>query len=336
MTKTIKIGIIGCGGIAGRHVQWFLACPECEITALCDISLEATSRRADEIRQLRPGCHIHSTTDHRELLSVPELDAVAVLLPHALHYPVAMDALQSGKHVLIEKPMVTETAHALNLIEAADRHGRLIGIAYQRSYMSEYQYVRRMVETGELGEIQFVSAHLEQSWYSHFGSAGSGDSWRERPEETGGGQLTDCGSHTLAALLDVTRLVPEEAFAFVEKCDLQVDVNTAAAIRFTNRAVGSLSIGGFGHSVTEVLRIVGDKRSARIFFRTVHEQSLEVDGEMIDAKAKMPGSTPNANFIDAIHGAAEIQANAELGLRVAKLTDALYISAAEHRPVAID
>jgi len=80
---------------------------------------------------------------------------------------------------------------------------------------------------------------------------------------------------------------------------------------------------------------VGDKKSARIFFRTVREQALEVDGKIVDAKSEISVSTPNANFIDAIRTGAEVRANANLGLRVAQLTEALYASAAEHRPVAI-
>ena len=151
----------------------------------------------------------------------------------------------------------------------------------------------------------------------------------------GGGQLVDTGSHTIAAMLDVTGLVPKEAFAYVETDGLPVDLNTAGVVRFTNNAVASVMIGGFGHKVTEVLRVVGDKKSARIFFRTVREQALEVDGEIVDAKSASPGSTPNANFVDAILNGADVSANANLGLRVAQLTEALYQSAAEHCPVTI-
>jgi predicted dehydrogenase len=335
MTEQVKVGLVGCGAIAGRHVGWFLAKPECEISALCDVSTDAMAGCAQAVRDLRPDANICLTGDHRELVSLPDLDAIAVLLPHNLHYGVGMAALEAGKHVLIEKPMVTSSAHARALVQTAAKQGKLIGVGYQRSYISEYQYVRRMVESGELGEIRFVSAHLEQGWYEYFCGPKSGDSWRKRAGEAGGGQLVDTGSHTVAAMLDVTKLVPQEAFAFIDRRDLSIDVNTAAVVRFTSGAVGTLCIGGYGHSVTEVLRVVGEKRSARIFFRTVHEQSLEVDGEVIDAKSEIPASSPNADFIDAILGKTRIQSDGMLGLRVAQLSDALYCSAAENRPVVI-
>jgi predicted dehydrogenase len=336
MSQVVTIGLIGCGGIAGRHIQWFLDCPDCQITAVCDVSPEAMKGRSEEIHRLQPGCRIRQTTDYEELVRMPDLDAVAVLLPHTLHFPAVMAALEADKHVLVEKPMVTETDHAHALIRTAAQRGKLIGIGYQRSYISEYAYVRRMVESGELGEIRLVSAHLEQSWYANFLSTKGRDPWRKRPEDAGGGQLVDCGSHTIAALLDVTQLVPNEVFAFIENCDVPVDINTAAAVRFTNGAVGTLCIGGFGHSVTEVLRVVGDKRSARIFFRTVREQSLEIDGKPVDAKTELPGSAPNANFVDAILGKDRIRADAELGLHVAQLSDAIYRSAAEHGAVQVE
>jgi predicted dehydrogenase len=276
------------------------------------------------------------TKDHRDLLADSDVDAVAVLLPHHLHFPIARDALLADKHVLVEKPMVTNTEQARDLVAEAEARGRYIVIGYQRSYLSEYQYVQQMVASGELGEIKFVSAHLEQTWGAGFRKPGGELTWRQMPDEVGGGQLVDTGSHTVAALLDVTGLVPKEAFAYVESCDLPVDLNTAAVVRFSNGAVASISIGGFGHSVTEALRVVGDKKSARIFFRTVREQTLEVDGQVVDAKAAISGSTPNANFVDAILNGAETRANGELGLRVAQLTEARYESAKEHRPVAIN
>jgi predicted dehydrogenase len=124
-------------------------------------------------------------------------------------------------------------------------------------------------------------------------------------------------------------------FAYVDNCGLDVDVNTAMVVRFAEGALGSIAIGGFGHSVTEVLRIVGDRASARIFFRTVREQALEVDGEIIDAPSLIPPSNPDANFVDAVLGRDAVSATGELGLRVAQLSEAAYQSAKERRPVSL-
>jgi len=335
MSPIVRTGLIGCGRIAARHIRWLLERPDCEIRALCDTSQEALQGRLALAQDIRPRSDVVVETDYRAVLSSPELDGVAILLPHHLHYPVAKAALEAGKHVLLEKPMVTQAAHARDLIQTAEHAGRLLAIAYQRSYLPEYVYVRRMIKNGELGTIRFISAHLEQSWFRPARPFAHESDWRRDPSQAGGGQLVDTGSHTLAAMLDVSQLVPDEVFAYVDNCGLDVDVNTAMVVRFAEGAIASVSIGGFGHRVTEVLRIVGDKVSARIFFRTVKERSLEVNGEMIDAPSIIPRSNPDANFVEAMLGKSLVSATGELGLRVAQLSEAAYLSAREHRPVKL-
>jgi len=331
----IQVGLIGCGRIAGRHVNWFNDAQGCSITAVSDISEDAAQTRANEILKLNPGSDVSVYTDYKEMLEDPALDGVAILLPHGLHFQVGMDALNADKHVLMEKPMVTSVDDAQALILEARKRKKVLGIGYQRSYLSEYSLVRRMIADGEFGEIQFVSGHLEQAWYANFTDPKKERTWKSDPEGAGGGQLVDTGSHTVAALFDVTQLNPVEVFAFMQNLDIPVDVNTASSIRFENGAVGTLTVGGFGHSVTEVLRVVGEKKSARIFFRTVAEQSLEIDGEIIDAKTEYPASTPNADFISAIQNEKTMTANGELGLKVAQFSEACYDSAKEKRPVTI-
>jgi len=329
------VGLIGCGMIARRHVDWFLAHPDCAITAVCDVDADAARSCAAVVSELRPNGEVTVLDDYADVVARDDIDAVAVLLPHHLHCPAALSALENGKHVLVEKPMAISSVEGRGLVNAADAAGRLLSVGYQRSYIPEYVYVRDMVRRGELGKVRFMSAHLEQNWYDHIRDAGGDGSWRGDPDSTGGGQLMDTGSHTLAALLWVSELEPVEVFAYVDKCGLDVDVNTTLTVKFKEGALASVSIGGFGHSVTEVLRVVGDKASARIFFRTVNEQSLEIDGQPVDARAGIRPSTPNANFIDAILGRARIETGGKLGLDVVRVSEAAYRSADEHWPMQL-
>lgn len=335
MNPKIRIGLIGCGKIAKRHVNWFLEHPEAEITALCDPDPDARRATRSLVREKRPEAELVEFERHPALLESGTCDAVAVLLPHYLHFPVCQDALERGHHVLVEKPMVIEPGHAQELKRLTEDKGLTLAIGYQRNTMSEYRLVAKMIARGEFGELQFFSAHLEQDWHGALQAAGQDDSWRWNRDLAGGGQLTDSGSHTLGAVFSVLQRDPESVFAFIETRGAAVDITTVAAVRFQGGLLGSLAIGGFGHSVTEVLRVVGDKKSARIFFRTVNEQALEIDGEIVDAKALLPGTTPNANFIDALHGKAEIRSGPTLGLRVAQLTQALYQSANFGHPITI-
>ncbi|MCX7011120.1 MAG: Gfo/Idh/MocA family oxidoreductase [Candidatus Sumerlaeota bacterium] len=335
MSDQARIALIGCGGIARRHVQDLLKRSDCRITALCDAAPERAQEKLAQIQKTRPGESPAILTDYKEVLKRDDVDGVAVLLPHSLHHPVAKAALQAGKHVLVEKPMTTSVDEARDLIETARRAGRKLGIAYQRAFLSEYLYSQRAVANGELGQVRFMTAHLEQAWFQGVTNPKKPRGWKTDPAQAGGGQLVDSGSHTLAALLQVCPMDPDEVFAIVDNCGLPVDVNTSMVVKFAQGPQAAITIGGFGHSVTESIRIVGDKASLKIFFRTVAEQALEVNGAPVDAKSLIPPSTPDENFVDVILGRAEFGADALLGLRVAQLSEAAYQSAREDRPVKV-
>jgi len=335
MSQTARVALIGCGGIAGRHVKDLLDCENARITALCDTEPAAIEDKLARIRKVYPEANPATTNDYREILKRADADGVLVLLPHALHHPVAKAALEAGKHVLVEKPMTTSVAEAADLIETAKRAGRHLSIAYQRAYMPEYLYAQRAVQNGDLGQIRFMTVHMEQGWYQAVTRPGRAKGWKSDPAQAGGGQLVDTGSHTLAALLQVCQMDPKEVYATIDNCGLPVDVNTSMVVRFAQGPQAAITIGGFGHSVTESIRIVGDKGSLKIFFRTVAEQALEVDGKPVDAKALIPGSNPDANFVATILGQAQPGADGLLGLRVARLSEAAYRSAREDRPAEV-
>ena len=335
MPDIARIGLIGCGGIASRHVQWLAERGDCCIAAICDSNADAVADKKAMIEKLMPGAEPAAGDDYRTLLDRDDVDGVCVLLPHALHHPVCKAAMEAGKHVLVEKPMTTSAADAQDLLDTSQRTGRILAIGYQRSYLPEYVYVHRMVQNRDFGQVRFITAHVEQSWFKGVTDPARKKGWKSDPEQAGGGQLVDTGSHTVAAMLYVCQMDPQQVFAFVDNCGLDVDVNTAMVVRFAQGAQAAITVGGFGHSVTECIRVVGDNASARIFFRTVKEQSLEIDGEVVDAKAAIAASDPDANFIDAILGEAEVGADARLGLRVAQLSDAAYRSAETNEVVQV-
>ena len=332
----VRIALIGCGGISRRHIQWLLEREDCEIPLLCDIVRAHAEEKREAVRSVRPGADPEIVEDYHRVLERDDIDGAAVLLPHDLHFPVSRDVLAAGKHVLVEKPMVIGVQEAEKLAASVAASGCVLGIGYQRSYLPEYLYVQRMTEDGAFGTVRFLTVHLEQYWLRHaLANKGEG-TWRSDPQRAGGGQLMDTGSHTIAAMLQVTGFAPQEVMAWTDHAGLDVEVNTSLLVRFQEGAQAAITIGGFGHKVTESLRIVGDKASARIFFRTVKEQSLEVDGLPVDAKAEIARSNPDANFVEAITGEATVGADVNLGLRVARLTQAAYRSARSGQVARVD
>ena len=149
-SKRIRVGIVGCGEVA-QIIHWhsLYQLPDYfEVTALCDISqpvLEELSRIWN-INNL--------TTDHRELVSRTDVDAVLVSNPNAYHAEVTLDAIAAGKHVLVEKPMCVTRREAEAIIAAQKRHGVCVQVGYMRRYAPAFIEACAMVKG--MGEIRLA------------------------------------------------------------------------------------------------------------------------------------------------------------------------------------
>ncbi|SVD62122.1 uncharacterized protein METZ01_LOCUS414976, partial [marine metagenome] len=260
---------------------------------------------------------------YEEMINSVELDAVEISTPHTLHYEQIVACLESGLHVLTEKPMVCTVAHARDVIHKAGVADRILMISYQRHLQPVYRFVRNQIRCGELGEVQFISALQDQAWYR--GCAGT---WRQSLALSGGGQLNDSGSHLLDILLWMTGLQVEEVQAFMENFDSEVDINSAMTLRFRGGGLGNISVVGDspGRGMWEDITIWGTK--AVVYIRngqiTYNSQSQAEPTE----PTGLPGATtPDGNFFDAILGRDEVQVPPECGLRVIELTQAAWESA---------
>ena len=116
MNKKLKIGIIGCGGIAnGKHMPSLAAIPEVEMVAFCDLIEERAVEAAKKYGT--PDAKVY--TDYHELLADKSIDVVHVLTPNKEHAPITIDELHAGKHVMCEKPMAKTAAEAREMVKAA-------------------------------------------------------------------------------------------------------------------------------------------------------------------------------------------------------------------------
>ena len=114
--KRLKVGIIGCGGIAnGKHMPSIKAVNMSDMVAFCDLIEERAVKAAKEYGV--PGAKVY--TDYKELLADPEIDVVHVCTPNRSHAEISIDALHAGKHVMCEKPMAKCAADARLMVEAA-------------------------------------------------------------------------------------------------------------------------------------------------------------------------------------------------------------------------
>ena len=121
----VRVGFIGCGGIAnGKHFPGMAQQEGVDMCAFCDLILERAEKAAKEYGT--PDAKVY--TDYHELLADPTIDAVHVLTPNVAHCEITVAALEAGKHVLCEKPMAATPADAKKMLEARDRTGKMLTI----------------------------------------------------------------------------------------------------------------------------------------------------------------------------------------------------------------
>lgn len=313
--EKVRITAIGCGGFMRYRLKNLMQIPEVEIVALVDPDASQLDRTRQAYPELR---ETPSFPDYREALKV-ESDAVTIATPHTQHAQQIIDCLDSGRHVIVEKPMVTSVEDAHRVIAARDRSGKQAMISYQRHLQPEYRYIRDRIREGAFGKVRFVQALLSQEWKRF-----TKGTWRQDPALSGGGQLNDSGSHMLDVLLWMTDLRPETVVAFCENRDTAVDIDTAMSVRFVGGALASITIAGDAHCWHEDTTIWCERGS--FFLRGGKLTMVDEAGNKFTADHLAGGGSTDQNFIDAILGRAEVVAPFECGLRVIELTEAAWKS----------
>jgi predicted dehydrogenase len=184
--KKISAALIGTGFMCKVHAENVRRLRNVEISAVAGSNAEKAHAFGESIGVTR------TTGDYRTLLQDPSIDAVHLLVPNALHYPMCRDALQAGKHVLCEKPFTITVGEAHELVDLAARTRLAHCIQHNLRYYPVVQQVRRMIQKGDLGEIRIVQGTYSQDWLLY------DTDWNWRVESKLNGPLRamgDIGSH---------------------------------------------------------------------------------------------------------------------------------------------
>ncbi len=195
--KNIRTAIIGTGFMGRVHAENVRRVPQVELAAIAGSSAERAKHFGDSIGVDR------TTGDYREILEDSTIDAVHVLTPNALHYPICRAALEAGKHVLCEKPFTLRAAEAQELVELAARKALANCIQHNLRYYPVVQQMRRMIEAGDLGEILIVQGTYSQDWLLYE------TDWNWRLDSADNGALRamgDIGSHWMDMIQHLTGL----------------------------------------------------------------------------------------------------------------------------------
>ena len=184
----LKVGIIGCGGIAnGKHMPSLATLDNVEMVAFCDIVKEKAIDAKEQFGTEAAKVY----TNYKDLIADPSIDVVHVCTPNKSHSFITIDSLESGKHVMCEKPMAKTTEEARAMVDAAKRTGKKLTIGYQNRFRVDSQHLSKACQNGDLGHIYFAKAHaIRRRAVPTWGVFLNED-------EQGGGPLIDIGTHAL-------------------------------------------------------------------------------------------------------------------------------------------
>ena len=321
--------VVGTGDIATKRVIPAIeAEPRSELVAVCDM-VEERARAA------APG-GVHVYTDLAAALRAPEIDAVYLCTPVACHVPQALQALAAGRHVLVEKPVALDYPEAATLVAAAAKGTRKCGVAYFRRFAPKFERARAMLSAGEFGKVVLV----RMTYFSWFNPApGDPKYWRVVPGRSGGGPLSDMGTHMFDVLIGLFG-TPETVFAKAETLvqPYAVEDSCVAILKLPGGAQVLASFHWSSKTWSHEFEIIGTEAKVKwhpfdsdSVLKTVGRDTVEI-------------ATPNArnvhyplveDFAGAILDGREPRVSVAEAARTNRVMDALYRSAKENREVAV-
>ena len=342
--ESLRIGIIGTGGIGGSHRKAMEAVEGCELAACCDIVEDVARGVAEE-------AGLPWSTDYEELLTLDDVEAVAVCTPHYLHHPMVIASAQAGKHIICEKPMAMTARECDEMIAASDEAGVVLAIIHQSSASPSIRLARSLIDGGELGDL-WQAAHLSPGLRTMaYYKTGT---WRGTWHEEGGGVLINQKVHDLHTM-NFLFGAPTEVYGSVKNVahDIEVEDVATAQFRFESGLdlhfqVSNACAAPQGHT-----QVIGDKgtltlggevrigrpsQSAKEFVRGSEEAwaTPEVEWETLEAP-ELPHTGHGAmyaGFLAAVREGKTPAVTADHGRTAVEMLNGIILSSHTRRPVS--
>lgn len=236
-----QIAIIGCGWAGAQHAR---SLGQSQGQAVLRWAVDTNLDRARALAQEQGCCTwwseaVRVTTDYREAVADPLVDAVDICLPHNLHAPVAIDAARAGKHVLVEKPLAASLAEADAMIAAARDADRILMVAENERFNPLYHKMRALLDAGAIGRPALIQSSRECYLVQSF--------VQDRPwfldrQAAAGGMMMSGGVHTLETMrMLLGELAAIQALRAPQRfLEMEGDDTSVALVRFQNGVVGTM------------------------------------------------------------------------------------------------
>jgi predicted dehydrogenase len=254
LLATLRVGLIGLGYWGPNYARVLSELPETELVVACDLSKAATQI----VRGRYPA--VRTTLDPTEVIETPEVDAIVVATPTSTHHALALAALDADKHVLCEKPLATSSAECDELIEAAERAGRVLFAGHTFIFNPAVRLMRELIVAGEVGRVL----------YCHTARTGLG------PIRSDVNALWDLAPHDLSILFYLIDREPVSALA-TGQAILREDVEDVAFVHlnFEGGTIGAAHLSWLDPYKVRRVTVVGDRRMI-VFDDVSSDEKLKV------------------------------------------------------------
>ncbi len=333
--KKLIFGLIGAGNSASNIATSITNMENCQLKGV-------TSKPLEGAKDLAKNLGLEKVYEsNEELLMDPEIDAVVISVPHGLHHPLTMQALNAGKHVLCEKPLAISMEQGNEMVSTAESKGLKLGTFFQMRFNDASIKAKEIVESGQLGKILHgqvnVLWHRDKEYYTE-------SSWRGKWATEGGGSLINQSSHSIDLMIWLIGK-PKKLFGVygAKTHEIEVDDNAAAVVIFDNEAYGTIQTSvSVKPGYTGKINVFGTKGGISLIGNTLVWTKEDGSVEELDFAVKQVGSSNDpkkfdmksqinliSDFVDAVQNNRSPKVDGKEGLRAIQVITGIYESNGE-------
>jgi len=329
----INFGVIGLGAIGPRHVEKIEQIQDANLVAVCDIEESKLEKYNNGI--------IKVFTDYRDMLKLDNIDVISVCTPNYLHAPMTIDAFNSDKHVVCEKPMGLTSKECKIMVHSALRYNKKLFIVKQNRYNAPIIAVKNLIEEKKLGKIFLVVVNCywnrNQVYYSN-------SDWRGKKKLDGGALFTQF-SHFIDLMIMFAGNV-ESVYAVANNFnhpDIEIEDTGVVTLKFDSGIIGSLNFtnNSYEHNMEGSITIFAEKGTLKIGGQYLNELEYQkISGIVIDKleSAKGPndyglyqGTMSNhdkvyENVMDSLMNSGKVAVSGIEGMWTTEVIEAAYKS----------
>ncbi|MEN2281710.1 oxidoreductase [Algoriphagus sp. SE2] len=343
MNRPIRTAIVGFGSVAEKmHAPLITVCQDLDLVAVVE-------RHTNRCEELYPGVTTYRSL--QELLDADASDLIVITTPNEFHFPMAMQCLQAGKHVVVDKPVTIFSHEAEELNKLAEKQGLVCSVFHNRRYDGDFMTLQKLVRAGDLGELVYLESHFDRF------RPDLTENWREK-EVPGNGITYDLGSHLIDQVLllfglpnwiqaDIrkqrTGAVADDYFDIIlDYGSLKARVTAGALVNVPTPKFLLLGKNGsyqkFGLDVQEAAFKVGEKPEGATWGVEPEENWGKV---FLKEETKAYPSVPGdyrifyGNIADAILNRSELKVTISQAISVLEMIEASFLSAKEKRTISV-